>query len=311
MKLNNLTNKFSRSVHKVGFTLKKHSPEILVVAGITGVVTSTVMACKATMKLNDILEEAKTEINQVKDYIETEAFAEKHTEVEGRQALTLSYGKAGLKIAKLYAPSVALGTLSIAAIVASNGIQRKRIGALAAAYTAVDTSFKKYRERVIDRFGKRVDYELKHNVKTQEIEETVVDEKGNETTVKRNVDVITSLDCSEYARIFGPGNDNWVDSPEHRLAFLRGVERFANDKLRTKGFLFLNDVYRDLGIPETKAGQIVGWIYDESRELDGRDGFISFGLYDMDTIQKQMFINGEEEAILLDFNVDGDILNLM
>ena len=163
MKKFNMTN-VTRAINKAGFKLKKHSPEILVVAGVVGAVASAIMACKATMKLNDTLIDTK---EKVEDFHADEA---NYTEEEGKKTLTLIYSKAALDIAKLYGPSVVLGGLSITAILTSNNILRKRNIALAAAYTAVDKSFKEYRGRVIERFGKELDRELKYNIKAKEVE---------------------------------------------------------------------------------------------------------------------------------------------
>lgn len=316
-------NKLTRSFHGIGFKIKKHSPEILVFAGIAGVVTSTVMACKATTKLSGILEESKGNIDQLHDYVDTNGYSEKYSEEDYKKDLALVYFQSGIKVAKLYAPAVGVGVISISAIIMSNRILSKRNVALAAAYATIDKSFKSYRDRVIERFGKRVDYELKNGIKAKEVEVEEIDEKGNKVTTKKTEYVIDS-EPSEYARWFAPGNDNWNDDPYYNLLFLKRQQQYANEKLRIKGYLFLNDVYRSLGLPETKAGQVVGWIYDEDREVDGIDGYVDFGIYDVnvngygndnmcDKISEQRidFVNGLEVPILLDFNVDGNIWDKM
>ena len=150
----------SRNVHKVGFIFKKHSPEILMAAGVVGVVTSAVMACKATTKLSGILEESKKEIDQIHEYVEVNGYSEKYTEEDSKKDLVISYTKMSMKLVKVYAPSVILGLLSITSILASNNIIRKRNMALAAAYAAIDSNFKDYRNRVVERFGKELEREL-------------------------------------------------------------------------------------------------------------------------------------------------------
>lgn len=309
MKTNELMNNLTRSFHRVGFKLKKHSPEILVVAGVVGTVTSAVMACKATTKLSEVLEEGKENIDTIHGYVETEGYSEKYTEEDEKKDLTIVYAQTAVKVAKLYAPAVVLGTLSITAMLASNNILRKRNLALAAAYTAVDKSFKEYRGRVVERFGEELDRELKYNIKAKEVEETVVNEDGTETTVKKTINVANPSEYSEYAKFFDCGCIGWDKDPEYNLLQLKAQQDYANDLLRTKGHLYLNEVYDMLGIPRTRAGQVVGWIYDEKNPIG--DNFVDFGIYDGHKPSNRDFVNGYERAILLDFNVDGNILDLM
>ena len=318
LNLNNITNNFTRTFNKVGIQLKKHSPEILVVAGIVGTVTSTVMACKATTKVNDVLADSKEELDKI--HVAGERLEKgkellcndgsKYTEEQNKKDLAIVYTQSAIKVAKLYAPSVILGALSITAILSSNNILRKRNVALAAAYTAIDKSFKEYRGRVVERFGKELDHELRYNIKAKEFEETVVDEKtGKEKKVKKTVEVSELDQYSDYAKFFDEGCAGWSKDPEKNLFFLKRQQDYANEVFKAKGHLFLNDVYDMLGIPRTKAGQIVGWIYDEKNPVG--DNFIDFGIYDTHKEANRSFVNGYERTILLDFNVDGNILDLI
>ena len=311
MKINEIMNNATRAFNKTGIKLKKHSPEILVVAGVVGTVTSAVIACKATIKLNDILNESKETIDKIHYAIENpEKLSEEYTEEEGKKDLAIVYTQSVLKVTKLYAPSVILGTLSITAILTSNNILRKRNVALAAAYTAVNKSFKEYRGRVVERFGKELDHELRYNIKAKEFEEKVIDEKtGKEKTVKKTVEIAEIDQYSDYAKFFDEGCAGWTKDPEKNLFFLRRQQDYANEVLKAKGYLFLNDVYDMLGIPRTKAGQIVGWIYDEKNPIG--DNFVDFGIYDGNKETVRNFVNGYERTILLDFNVDGNILDMM
>lgn len=308
-----ILNKASRAFHKVGFTLKKHSPEILMVTGIAGVIGSAVMACQATTKVSGIIEEHNQKLNDIQAVLENEEIsAEEYSEEDSKKDTAIVFVQTGVELVKLYGPSVALGALSIGCILASNNILKQRNVALAAAYTTIDNSFKEYRNRVVERFGKQIDKELKYNIKSKEIDVVEVNEKGEEKIVKKT---IANGEKSEYARFFEKytrdskgnviPNTFWEDNNEYNLLFLKNQERYANDLLRTKGFLFLNDVYRMLGIPESQAGQIVGWVYDKDGDNSG-DNYISFGLFD-DQMSYSDFIYGNDNGILLDFNVDGNI----
>lgn len=305
-----IINSLSRNFYKAGFQLKKHSPEILIVTGVVGTVVSAVMACKATTKVNDILDDTKTKVKQVHDVLEDESIPEeKYSEEDGKKDLAIIYAQTGWNFVKLYGPSVILGALSITSILASNNILRKRNIALAAAYATVDKGFKEYRNRVVERFGKELDRELKYNIKAQEIEEVVVDEKGKEKTVKKTIEVADPNEYSDYARFFDEYCEGWSKDAEYNLIFLKQQQNYANDRLKAKGYLFLNEVYTMLGIEPTKAGQIVGWVYDEEHPIG--DNFVDFGMYEVSNPKARDFVNGRERSILLDFNVDGNILDMM
>ena len=309
MKKLQIMNNVTRTFHKVGFQLKKHSPEILVVAGVIGTVTSTVMACKATTKVNAILEEAKETIGGIHAVAEKPENAEVYDQKDINKALTITYVKTGLELAKLYGPAVILGAVSITSIVASHRILTKRNVALAAAYTAVDTGFKEYRGRVIERFGKELDRELKYNIKTKEVEETVVDEKGKEKKVKKTIEVADPTAYSGYARCFDETCTGWERDSEYNLMFLLHQQQYANDMLKSRGHLYLNEVYDMLGMQRSKAGQIVGWVYDEENPVG--DNYVDFGIHDLHDESKRAFVNGYEKSIWIDPNVDGNIYELM
>ena len=296
----------TRMVYKTGLKIRKHSPEILMVAGVAGVVTSGVMACKATLKVNEILDDTKSQIDTIQEVLDNPEMADKYTDADGKKDKTIVYTQTGIKLFKLYGPSIMLAGASIGCLVGSNRILNKRNVALSAAYGAVANSFKEYRDRVIDRFGKDLDRELKYGIRAKEIEETIVDENGNEKTVKSTVNVVDPNMHSEYARFFDDGCKGWEKDAEFNLMFLRQVQEQANKKFKRQGYLFLNDVYGMLGIPKTKAGQIVGWFYDEEHPTG--DNFIDFGIYNVHNDKARDFVNGYEKTILLDFNVDGPIL---
>ena len=301
--------KFVSVYNGVKGQVQKHSPEILMGVGVVGVVTSTVMACKATMKLNDILEESKETRDKIKEVENNPKYEDKYSPEDAKKDLAINYVQTGMKVAKLYAPAVLLGGASLGCLLASNDILRKRNAALSAAYMTVDKSFKEYRNRVTERFGEEVEKEIRYGIKAEQIETTVVDEDGNETTVTETIKTMDPNLYSDYARFFDAASPYWQNDPEYNLMFLKAQQQYANDLLRAKGRLFLNDVYDMLGIEKTKAGQVVGWVYDH--ENPNGDNFVDFGIYDMSKERVRAFVNGYETNILLDFNVDGNIWNLM
>ena len=300
----------SRSLYKVGFKLKKHSPEILIVTGVIGIVTSTVMACKATTKVNDIVDETKDMVDKIHDAVENKKHTsdgEEYTQEVANKDLTIVYAQTGLKFVKLYGPAVAIGIASIGCIVGSNHILRKRNIALAAALTAMETSFKEYRGRLIDRFGKDLDRELRFGIKAKEVEEKVVDEKGKETTVTKTVEVVDpNAIHSIYSVVFCEGNSGWTRNAELNKVFLIQQQNYANDKLKLNGVLTLNEVYDMIGAPRTAYGQIAGWVYTDDSSIG--DNFVDFGIFDVNNEKACDFVNGYEKCIILDFNCIGNIL---
>lgn len=284
--------------------LKKHSPEILVVAGIAGTVVSAVLACKATTKVAEILDETKGTLDTIHEGMETGAInGQEYTNDDGKKDTVVVYAQTGMKLAKLYGPAIILGTLSITSILASNNILRKRNVALGAAYAAIDKSFKEYRGRVIERFGDQVDTELKYGIKAKKFEEIEVDpETGKEKKVKKTVMVADPNLQSDYAVYFDSKSRNYETNPDYNRMFLKAQQAFANDKLQTRGHLFLNEVLDDLDLPRTPAGQIVGWT------KDGPDGYVNFRIVE---VERETEDGRHEPALLLDFNVEGNIWEKM
>lgn len=289
---------------KAVMKLKKHSPEILVVAGIAGTVVSAVLACKATTKVTEILDETKGTLDTIHEGMETGAInGQEYTNEDGKKDTVVVYAQTGMKLAKLYGPAIILGTLSVTSILASNNILRKRNVALGAAYAAIDKSFKEYRGRVIERFGEQVDTELKYGIKAKKFEEIEVDpETGKEKKVKKTVMVADPNLQSDYAVYFDSKSRNYETNPDYNRMFLKAQQAFANDKLQTRGHLFLNEVLDDLDLPRTPAGQIVGWT------KDGPDGYVNFRIVE---VERETEDGRHEPALLLDFNVEGNIWEKM
>lgn len=305
MKANEIMSKASGALNKIGFGLKKRSPEILLAVGVVGTVVSAVMACKATTKINTILDETKEQLDKIHEYAGNPDVAEKYNAEDAKKDTAIVYAQTGVKLAKLYAPAVGLGILSISSILASNNILRKRNMAISAALAAATQDFKDYRNRVIERFGKEVDHQLRYNIKAEEIEETVTDEKGKEKKVKKSIEV-ADPNASGYVKYFTRSNPYWEEDSSYVEMFLRSQQNYANDKLKATGHLTLNDVYDMLGFHDSKAGMVVGWIYD--LDHPNGDNYVEFD------VKKVLLPNeqgGYEEAYAIDFNVDGNIYNEM
>ena len=302
-------------INKVKFNVVKHSPEILMGLGIAGVITSTVLACRSTLKVQEILDYKEENMNNIKEVLDEGR--EDYTEEDARKDKTIIMTTTAIRIMKLYIPSVIIGAGSIACLLESHNVMRNRNAGLAAALAATTESFKQYRERVTEKYGDEVDKEMRYGIKKEK------KEKDGKKTKEEIVVGCDEKELSGYARYFNENNVNWSDDPQFNLMFLRQNQNWANDKLISQGYLYLNDVYEALGFPKSKAGQVVGWVYDPNNNEHG-DNYVDFGIYDLnvkgyrdemanDTIaeERQDFVNGYRNSILLDFNVDGNIWETM
>lgn len=306
--------KLGDAVVKHTLPIQKRSPELLLAAGIVGVVGTVVLACKATRELDEIVDDVRIDVEAAHKVNENEDIPEEaRTEESLRKDIALAYGKGALRVARLYAPAVVLGAASITSILASHNILNKRNVAIAAAYSAIEAGFRDYRENVVERFGEDVDKELKYGLATEKITVTETDpETGKEKKVKKEVKVKHGVQgYSDYARFFDDASKHWKSDGYYNLMFLKGIQSTANDMLISRGHLFLNEVYDMLDIPRTKAGQIVGWVWDPDRDNLGGDGYVDFGIYNIHRAENRDFVNGYENCILLDFNVDGNIWELI
>lgn len=298
MKLNlaPIKNFASRKFAKTALKLKHYSPEIATGAGIAFGVGCVVIACVQTTKLGKIADEAKEKIDTIH---KTNAESpEIYSEKAMKSDLVKVYARSGVDIVRLYALPAGLGALSMAFIIGGHKILRKENAALAAAYMALNESFMQYRKRVIDKQGEDADREYMYGRKKVTMVDMTDPDNPSEPF---EVEVQDTNNISPYARMFDVGNDNFGTTPESSMMFLKGVQNYCNDKLHTDGYLFLNEVYYQLGFDGSSVGQFVGWV-------DGMgDSFVDFGLTSTRP-EVRRFINGDEEAILLDFNVDGPIM---
>lgn len=311
--LNGLT-KVSESFNKLSFQIKKNSPAILVGTGIVGVVATVILGCKASTKVEGILADTKEKVKVIHEAAENQELLESgaYSKQDAKKDLALVYTQTGLSLAKLYAPTIITGTLSIASILASHKILHGRYVGVAAAYSTVATSFKDYRKRVAERFGEEVENEIRHNIKSKEVEKTTTDENGNEVTTTETVKYTDKAQTSEFAKWFDELSPYHQGDAGYNLTFLKQQQRYANDLLQSKEIVLLNDVYDLLGIPRTRAGAVVGWLKEVQYDENGKqitDGFIDFGL-DRDDPLVRDFVNGYEQNVLLDFNVDGIVYEM-
>lgn len=300
MNMNALVAKASGVKNQVSLLVKKYSPELLLGGGLTMIGIGAVKACGATVKAQPVIANAKLDIEDIREAMDRKEISAE----DGRKELTKIYVQTGKEIITLYVPAVMMGVAGATGVLASHNILSNRNAALATAYATIDSSFKQYRTRVLDRYGEQAEAEIRSGVRPVEIEETVTDAKGKKKKVKKTIMVADENGFSDFARIIKPGSPCWVDNPSYMDMFIRSQEHIAQNKLVANRVLFLNEVYDALGLERTVAGQQVGWIYDPSDMDSDRDNYVRFRTFEVNVETE----NGIEKGIMIDFNVDGLIL---
>ena len=274
----------TRFVGRAGLVLSKHAPTILTAAGTAGFIGTTVLASKATLKVEETVADETALLVKVHEAHE----AGKLTDKDATHDKVVLYTRMTTKLAKLYAPALILGAASIVSLATGHGIMLKRNASLAAAYAAVDQAFKTYKKKVESKFGK--DAVIDALISTTEEDLT-----KNELTME----AIAAVDgVSPYGVIFDETNNNWSADEDLSMLHLKCQQQYANDILQTRGHIFLNEVYKMLGFPHTPAGAVTGWVKGNG------DDFVDFNIF-------EGTFEGEDEKgrtvtkWALDFNVDG------
>lgn len=313
---NNLSNHITRTVSKGIYILKDHAPEILAVTGSVASVGAIVCAIKETPKATQIMDEHKKNIENVHAVIKSADESEdiEYSSDDEKKDLFIIYSKTGLNLVKNYWPMLLLEGISIACTLSGAYTSRKRYSSLLTTAVAMEAIHKKYRENVVERFGEETDNELRHGIKTKAKEYVIKDKNGKEIKVKEVCREKSKYDThDDITRIFDEINAAGTYSRDAyaNRSFILGVEQWANNLLVTRGWVYLNEVYEKLGLPQSRAGHNLGWVYKDHSTDDVSKHHnrvvISFVGYDGNSAKD--FENGLEPSVILDFNVDGYISN--
>jgi hypothetical protein len=289
-------NAITRIASRQVLQVQRTSPTLLFGIGIVGVVGAAVMAARATLKLEGTMIDHEKNVALIKDRI----LDKEYPLEEQTKDLAFIHIKTVAEVGRLYAPAIALGIVGIGSLTGSHVVLTRRNVALTAAYATIDKAFNNYRRRVIDEQGKEADVRYYHGSEDRTFVQETENEGGQPKTVKK-------YSVAEgYAKLFDSRNQNWNKTPEYNLLFLRCQQNYLNDLLKSRGHVILNDAYDALGLDRTTAGAVVGWV------MGNGDNYIDFGIWDdqmMDRLHD--FVTGVEGAILLDFNVDGVVYELI
>lgn len=310
MSVKTLATRVSQKVGSQVMAVQRNSPVLLFGLGAIGITTTVVLACRATLKMSDILEEGQEKLREIDGKIER----------DGGENSVLEKSKFKVKlhvaidVAKEYAPAAIVGVISLGALTGAHVILSRRNASLTAAYAIVDRSFKEYRGRVKTELGAEKDMEFRFGTAEREIAEE--GPNGIETKVIRGFDQEAEKANEEftYARIFDESHPEWSNVPMQNQYRITLALNHARDLLEIKGVVFLNDVYDMLGFPRTKAGQVVGWVRGARTDDNGKpitDGYIDFGLWEKGIHQGKEWVNGNPKSFRLDFNVDGNVYDFL
>lgn len=282
---------------------QKHAPAIFWTGGVACGIGATVSACRATLKLEPVID--KLENDLIRSNSMQKAQPEKYSIKNLNHDKLVFYTRAAGAICRLYGPAIILGAAAVTMLAKSNSILMKRNAGLTAAYTTLLQSLNDYRGRVREEFGEEKDREFLHGSHDKTIVEDT--DKGPK---KIQAKLPGDNRHSPYAKLFERGNQNWSPVPEYNLMFIRSHQNWLTDKLKARGHVFLNEAYDALGLERTPAGAVTGWIWDPRNEKNGTggDGYVDFGVFDRENMDNfYRYVIGEEGAIWLDFNVDGEI----
>ncbi|MCD7764371.1 MAG: DUF6353 family protein [Lachnospiraceae bacterium] len=326
--ISNLTTSISRSTGMLGLKVQAHSPELLIAGGVVTLIGGVVVACMASRKVDDVIDEHCEAVGDIHDREADETEEIENSESTAEEAetrkkelkksvqkdLTATYFRTGLKFVKLYAPAVCLIGLSLTCFLSSNNILQKRNVALSSAFTALSQEFSDYRGRVAARFGETAEKEIHYNLESETVDVKTKDKNGKTVTEKQTTySALSNAPGSMYARYFNKETSIYYKRNHiYNEDFLRLTYENLNNMLIARGYLFLNEVYSELGMPIVDYGQMAGWIYDPNgrvRPSHSDTDVLDLRIQEVIEPFNPLDPDAKREKIwMIDPNVEGNIL---
>ena len=305
----NLMNTLKHAYGTVKFAAREHAPAICLVTGVGCVIAGTVTACIASTKLGDVVDNAKTHIDNINSAIDNGYVMDKddegndikvpinedeYSKKDAQKDKLIVFANAGGNIIKKYALPATLTAIGIVLICHSHKIMSNRLVGVTAAYEGCREAFKSYRNRVKEEYGEEKERELYYGYKKV----SSVDPDSGE--IKEEVKY--SPDRYENTFFFTERTSKeWEHSSSYNKVTIKNIENQANDRYNTYGYVMLFEVLDMLGMDRTPESYMLGW-----KKGNGSD-FISFGVFEGFDPRNQEFINGLSKDCVLHFNVDGII----
>lgn len=305
-------------IKSAGKALSKNSPTILTIGGVIGLGVTVVLACRATLRAQAVVEEHKENREKLEEKKDTDEYTKELAKV-------YSHTLAGF--AKLYAVPAVIGVASVVAILGGHKILSDRNVKLTSSLAAMTTSYnelnkfmRNYRKRVKEDQGEDKDKEYAFGVKSDKVES--VDEDGKKVNLKGNLHTADGVippaadgklvspapysfefnsDWSEFKNS-SAGNATFIHAMEeywNRIYNVRKNQSHADGKCHP---IYLNEILDSMGAPE-RVNPRIGWNPCD----ENSDGFIDFGLFDILYPINQAFRNGFSVKCILSFNCDGDV----
>lgn len=274
-------NKIKSTIYLVGRTVKmfgiKHGPAIALGVGIAAIPTAVILSSFASLKAKKIVEDAEWELDDIENTSRVEGedketgdiVCEEYTPEAKERDKARVMAKTALKLTTVYLPTAATTAVAISGILVYTKIIKQRLLIATTAYAALDTAFKNYRERVVEKYGKEIDHQLRYGIKKDLIQTTKIDENGNEVPVTKEVETSESAENGycDLTRIFSKETSPmWWPEGDYNEMTLRGVENFYTRKLRVDGFVIMNDVLEAMGLKREAIGTVYGWVYDATKK---------------------------------------------
>lgn len=302
-------------IGKAAFGLKKAAPEIMMVSGIVGMTGACVLACRSTLKLDEILDENAVKVETIHKAAEDEKFRAEHPEVnmytekDRDHDLVTVYIQTGWKLVKLYGPALIVGLCSAGLLIGSHGIMKNRLVVAGATIAVFSQTLDKYRGEVKERYGEDVDRDIYYGYYDKKVDTVVVDEKGKEKkskVVKKIFDEDKTVD--PFTFVFDSRNPNYyANDPQANKDFLIRARNYMNDKTQAQGWLFANDALTMLGFKPIPEGQIFGMRYDSKNPQMQQEWKI--GIEDESNPEVAAFFRGETDHVTLHLNPEANIVN--
>lgn len=215
----------SKLIKNTQFVLSKHSPEILTGLGIAGMITTTVLAVKATPKALMCIDDA--------------AYEKEELSLTGVEKVKACW--------KCYIPAAITGTVSIACLIGASSVNARRNTALATAYKLSETALTEYREKVVETIGEKKERNIKDAIAKDNVEKNPV--------MQQNVIITGKGDTLCYDKLFGRYFKSDIDA-------LKKIENELNRRMFSESYISLNDFYYEVGLDGVDAGEDLGWNID-------------------------------------------------
>lgn len=317
------------TVNTVARTTKKHSPEILLGIGVVGIVGGTVLACRATLKLDGILDEQKERLNKINDILEhPEKIADdaSYTEEDAKRDKTIVTVQTVGRLAKAYLPAVVIEVAGVVCVCGAFGLVKKELGATAALLSATETAFSEYRERTKAMVGEEKEMDIFLGRQTEVVDTVNEDgakkKKEKKTTINANNPYTFIFDSDHFRTAKDNASDNMTFLMMQQNALSKLLESRAMRSKKGRAVIYLDEILDNLGYiwgsedgddlryKKESYAHLAGCVYDKNDP--NADNCVDLGLASHDILEgsgydNEAFIRGIEPVAILNINCCGNV----